>query len=92
VSKKNGDAAKQSDKYIEIGNWFFYKISEDKYESIDCYGHIDRITPEFKSEVSGRDRLKRAEENKNFWEFSIFYSIEATGSFEVVSDYIKNRN
>jgi hypothetical protein len=92
VSKKNGEAAKQSNKYIEIGNWFFYKISEDKYESIDCYGHIERITPEFKSEFSGRNRLKRAEDNKNFWAFCIFDSIEATGSFEVVSEYIKNRN
>ncbi len=90
MSKKNAKAAKQSNKYIEIGNWVFHKISEDKYEAIDCYGHIERITPEFKSKVFGCDRLDRGEENKNFWAFCIFNSIEATGSFEVVSDYIKN--
>lgn len=92
MSKKNGRSAKQSNKYIEIGNWLFYKISEDKYKSIDCYGHIERITPEFKSRIPRCDLLKRGEENQDFWAFCIFDSIEATGSFKVVIDYIKNRN
>jgi pantothenate kinase len=68
----------RTNRIIEIGNWVFHKINENKYEAIDCYGQIEKVSQENVDE--------------DIWEFRIFESIKIRDTFENVSSYIKNQS